>query len=313
MPHSFNRILEKLYEKYYVGDIAHSNVTSSHWCTIGGSNVGYRNGKWIFKGYGFGSAPSRTLVNYITHIPNIFSIRKILNAYQCPLNIRSLGAEISRKSGFLFDFDSVKQVLSLFWILKELPVIRQDGMPLRARGISIVCVIGDGYGFFSSLIKSFDPSVKVICVNLGRILFFDAYAVGCVHKNVSAELISTTTKYDNNKFYFLEAEIFSLLEKIPVDLFVNIASMQEMDLSVIQKYFQLMRSSSAKEVFFYCCNRIEKKLPDNTVIRFFEYPWEESRIIFDELCPWYQSYPISRPPWRRNFDGPIQHRLVQLI
>ncbi|OUR64416.1 hypothetical protein A9Q79_08025 [Methylophaga sp. 42_25_T18] len=74
-----------------------------------------------------------------------------------------------------------------------------------------------------------------------------------------------------------------------------------------------MRSSSIKNPFFYCCNRVEKQLPDGEVVLFEQYGWSlDDMILDDELCPWYKQYPASLPPFWRSFDGPIRHRLVRL-
>lgn len=81
---------------------------------------------------------------------------------------------------------------------------------------------------------------------------------------------------------------------------------------VINEYFDLMRSGDGAR-YFYCCNRVEKKLPDGSVIRYNDYPWSaDDTIVIDELCPWYQKYPVSLPPFWKPFAGPIRHRLVQL-
>jgi len=89
--------------------------------------------------------------------------------------------------------------------------------------------------------------------------------------------------------------------------------MQEMNPDIIKIYFDIIRSSIGKR-YFYCCNREEKILPDGTVIRFNEYPWNSNKdeIIFDELCAFYQKYPISVPPFWLPFDGPIKHRLARM-
>ena len=114
------------------------------------------------------------------------------------------------------------------------------------------------------------------------------------------------------KIIFWEAENYLALSSLPVDLFINIASMGEMDMSVVRNYFKIMRSSSGKK-YFYCCNRVDKILPDGEAVRFVEYPWgTQDEIILDELCPWYQRYPVPQPPFWKPFLGPLQHRLVKL-
>lgn len=115
----------------------------------------------------------------------------------------------------------------------------------------------------------------------------------------------------NNNTIFLEAERFELLQNLPISLFINVASMQEMNPEIINNYFKYMRTSKNSPCYFYCCNRLEKELPDGTLSEFMNYPWENSDdILIDELCPWYQKYPNWRPPFWRPFDGPHMHRLV---
>jgi len=86
-----------------------------------------------------------------------------------------------------------------------------------------------------------------------------------------------------------------------------------MDLSVVNNYFDAMKTSKI-ESYFYCVNRVEKTLPDSSVIRFNDYPWESSGTVcgVDEICPWYQKYPSLIPPFWRPFDGPFRHRLIKL-
>ncbi len=117
-----------------------------------------------------------------------------------------------------------------------------------------------------------------------------------------------TTGFD---FRYVEAETIDA-QKVEADLFINVASMQEMDHQSIQKYFALIRCQ-AQDTYFYCCNRISKTLPDGTTVKFDEYGWQPSdSVLFDELCPWHQHFPVSRPPFLRPFDGPIKHRLVKM-
>ena len=84
---------------------------------------------------------------------------------------------------------------------------------------------------------------------------------------------------------------------------------------MINKYFDSMRTSTV-ESYFYCVNREEKTLPDGSVIRFNDYPWQASEITdgcsIDDICPWYQEYPSSTPPFWKQFDGPHLHRLIKL-
>ena len=77
--------------------------------------------------------------------------------------------------------------------------------------------------------------------------------------------------------------------------------------------FDDMRNCKNGDLFFYCCSRIEKVMPDGTITRFRDYPWKESdEIIVDGLCPWHQYYYTPTPPFYHRYAGPVQHRLVKL-
>ena len=109
----------------------------------------------------------------------------------------------------------------------------------------------------------------------------------------------------------VQADNAGVIAGAPIGLAINICSMQEMDPAIISDYFNFIRRSGNNATYFYCVNRIEKRLPDGTIVSFFKYPWDEKdKILVDELCPWQQKYYSLTPPFYRPYDGPIQHRLV---
>ncbi len=101
------------------------------------------------------------------------------------------------------------------------------------------------------------------------------------------------------------------LSKSGIDLFVNIASFQEMNQDLISNYFEIIESNSA---FLYCCNRIEKKLYGGELNQFSNYPWGVAKIMLDESCRWHQEFYSLRSPLlykKIPFDGEVWHRLVK--
>tara|TARA_X000001388_G_C2229183_1_gene122420 strand:- start:1948 stop:2625 length:678 start_codon:yes stop_codon:yes gene_type:complete len=221
--------------------------------------------------------------------------------------------EILDKYGFSQSVDSYKQITSYSKVMEVL----KDKKYFEDHQKKCVCIIGDGYGFLTSFIHLIDPQTKIICINLGRTLFFDVFYSSKNFSDTNTILLDCEKNkrdfLDNANIVFIEAENYKLLENLPIDLFINIASMQEMNPDIINNYFKFMRKSSSSSCFFYCCNRQYKELPDGTEIVFANYPWAEKDIIlFDELCPWYQKSPSLRPPFYHKYDGPIQHRLVKL-
>ena len=117
-------------------------------------------------------------------------------------------------------------------------------------------------------------------------------------------------KLKKNRIIAIEAEKYHLLSKIKKDLIINIASFQEMDLDVISNYFKYLYNKGEESFYFYICNREEKFLPDGSLIRFKDYPFNsEDSILVDELCPWHQDFYVFKPPFIRKYDDPTRHQL----
>ncbi|NQU34613.1 MAG: putative sugar O-methyltransferase [Bacteroidetes bacterium] len=312
MVDGYKHILEYLYDKYYISCSERSDVTSSYWRTIGVQKVWKKKNCYKVEGYAFGGYRTKNMINYLKYIPMRILLSYFIREYRLPKYLLQAQKTILERFGFLPSIDSYKQILSYNTILKTLDNIDKS----IGKKISSICIIGDGYGFFSSLIKLTSPNIKVISVNLGRTLFFDVfYSEKClpdIHP-LLLKINSENIQLSTSKLVFIEAENYSLLENLEVDLFINIASMQEMNPDVIDKYFKYMRSSKKSARYFYCCNRLEKVLPDGTITKFINYPWRDcDDVLIDELCPWYQKYISTRPPFFRLYDSPIQHRFVKL-
>jgi hypothetical protein len=126
-------------------------------------------------------------------------------------------------------------------------------------------------------------------------------------------------------FVFCPADHIHSIPGGQIDLALNVASMQEMDPSIIADYFALIRERKTR--FFYNCNRLEKHLVGGEVTRYMEYPWKtEDQYLVDELCPWHQwffemsshceathaRFKGINIPFIYQYDGPHWHRLVQL-
>lgn len=314
---NYNEILNELYDRYYKNFTRHSEVTSSHWHHIGRHKVEIRNGYWFAQGNGFGDCVAPNPWSRFKFLPRKILMYFIIKKFNCPSYLIEIGRSVADNSERLYDYDCIRQILSLNEILKQLGVnaINYTHNVLSRKSIKVACVIGDGYGYFSTLLKTFAPEINVISVNLGRTLFFDVlYSQKCLTAQNPVLLKKKDNKYkllEKNTLVFCEAENYHILEGMPIDLFINITSMQEMNPLIINKYFEYIKSSASNPVYFYCCNRLEKMLPDGTVTRFMEYPWTYSTVMLDELCPWFQVYPISRPPFWVRFDGQIQHRFVK--
>lgn len=210
--------------------------------------------------------------------------------------------------------DVLRQSLTLAFLKRHIPALN---------GEARVGVIGDGFASMTTLLLASKFAKKVVLVNLNKTLLVDlTYFQRWAREHIgfgfrlivdSADL-DEANQTDDVRLIAIQASNHDLLRKVPMDLVVNIASMQEMDPPVISAYFEDLRLvSKLKPLYFYCCNREEKKLPDGVITRFSAYPWQPSdRVLVDELCPWHQQYYSVVPPFYRNYDGPTRHRLVEM-
>jgi hypothetical protein len=234
--------------------------------------------------------------------------------------IDRLAAEMVAREHRAYDLDVLRQALTVSFLKEQIPDLFTS--------VSTSCVIGDGFGSLTSLMLASDFSDRVVLVNLTKTLLVDLWFLqlwfGLEAFESQVDLVTdevgllralakpATNEFNKKRVIAIQASDHQLLRQCPVDIVLNIASMQEMDLSVITTYFDDMRViASRRKLFFYCCNREEKILPDGAVIRFSEYPWCTSdQVIVDELCPWHQQYYTAMPPFFRSYDGLHRHRLV---
>ena len=291
-------IIEYLQNKYYSKTVL-SKETSSHWDKYGKSQViNLINEKYKLSGSGFGDFVTDSQLNILLSFPSRMLIRYILRNSD-PIII-TLTRNIAKKHNRIFSYDMARMILTVEILKKN---INLNNMT--------IAIIGDGYGILGTILKSLFPLVKIIFINLGRTLVFDVYYTQEYFPNHQHNLITNNKTNLSDDFNYIEAEISDSIS-ICADLFINTVSMQEMNHEVIKKYFKLIRSQN-KNAWFYCCNRIEKELPDKTRTNFFDYGWlSTDNIIFDELCPWQKWGVKNRPPFIFKFEGLIQHRLIKI-
>lgn len=304
-----------LFKRHYARETESSPVVSSFWQEMGGNNSVYLNDTgdrvMIHKGYGFGDfirVGSLATLKYI--VPRI-SLNFYLGRYVQKSSRIDLVKDICRKTGRIMSYDCCKQLVAIESLLKNIDVDGDEEFPFYSRGIKRVCIIGDGYGFMGSLLKKIDPKLKVVWINLGQQLLFDMEMSNRTYgKGHSYQLLTKDSGVSQEAdFTYIEAENAELVTGLPVNLFINVASFQEMNLNVVEGYFDLVAKNKAKHgerVFLYSVNRVEKVLPDGTVIRSLDFPWKEARIVHEDNPEWYTKFPTNLPPFWHPFDG-IQH------
>jgi len=309
-------IVRRLFDEYYAKSGVADEHTSSHWRELHQDARVEIDGEKIIKlaGSGFGDLQNTSLVYRTFSGLTIFCYLLILkNRFQI-IRLLPSALRLSRKMGLHFTYDAFRQVCVVV-ALKPY---------LRVKAVRILN-IGDGYGFFSALIKNYYPDAKIICVDLGKTLLFQAHYCQRAFPASIRCLAGEQSIAANVDFVFCPAEDLESLSGEKFDLAVNIASMQEMNSETLRRYFQFLRRTLNTDGHFYCCNREEKVMSGGEVSRLSDYPWKAGdKNIWDEVCPWYRFFLSShrtpkgprignmRVPFMNTFDGVVRHRLVKL-
>lgn len=178
---NFSDIEDILYKRYHVAP-SPSKVTSSHWREYGSLiSVTRDTGSYAVRGSGFGFFIPRCSIKAIRFLLRSIFAQALLRKFSVDAEIVSAGKEIARRTGRVMDFDCVKQVLTVDLLSKK-------GVLSQAK---TVVVIGDGYGYMTSLLQLLFPHLRVIAVNLGNVLFFDVFSVHKALPEVSCYLWET--------------------------------------------------------------------------------------------------------------------------
>ena len=219
-----------------------------------------------------------------------------------------LGRDIAGHQGRQFTHDMIRQVLSLTLIRQHVDLSDSEDCNL---------VIGDGYGVRASLLMLGVPHRRCISVNLTKSLLLDLAYIKRAVPGIRFALVSDDAEMTEALaerglgLIAVQADKASVLVQAPLGLAVNVVFMQEMEPDIIAGYFRALRSNTARETVFYCCNKLLKKTADG--IAFDDYPWSpDDRILHDDICPWNMLYYTKWPPFWRRKTHPyrIWHRLA---
>ena len=176
-----------------------------------------------------------------------------------------------------------------------------------------ICIIGDGKinGVLGAHLTF--PNAKIYSVNLSETLIND----NMILEKIDIDLKKSITLITDLNFpvkdkmlTLIPSNLKKILLNKNIDLFINIASFQEMVPDEVNEYFEIIKDNKSK---LYCCNRQYKKLPGGEELYFEKYPFSNSKKIFWEDCPWHQKFYSLRPPFIKNYDGNTKHCLVDFL
>lgn len=317
-------LIKDLFKNYYSSDNTPKKFVSSHWEYYSEKFNVKLDGEGnivSLKGEGFGDMFGGTLVSRIlAYLCNIsYFIRLPYKKDLYHLIIESI--RICNSMGAYFSFDCFRQVCALSLVKRNLT---ED---MKNKHL-IFLIIGDGYGFLSCLIKSTLPNSTIVLVDLGKTLLFQGYYCqrahpNCVHYGIDHKNKIVEGDFKKYDFIYCPTQFLDKISTLKYDVTINIASMQEMNFSTVERYFNFIRNCSNNENLFYCCNREQKILQGGEILEFGKYPWDKNdEHLVDEYCPWYKYFFSAsiaesgpkiysiRIPFVNYFDGQMRHRLT---
>lgn len=222
---------------------------------------------------------------------------------------------LARDLSFALSFDIWKQAVAL--AVLENHWTTQNLLPRT------FALIGDGYGFLGALIRRRIPEARVYCIDLPKVLVFQARTHELADPSAKISLLSRSECNGADVVFALPQDIEIIFD--PIACAINVASMQEIKPTSIQAYFAFLRRRSGKGSLFYCVNRLHKEMPGGEVTDFYGYPWQQDDEVFiDEPWPYYRHFFSPsilrngprflgvRVPFVNYFDGGHMHRLVRL-
>ena len=91
-------ILDKILDKYYANFQDYSEVTSSHWKTVGKHQTRKVNGKWDLAGIGFGNLISTSPLNRLRCSVQTLLVNRLLRKYRAPESMVEIGHRIEQST-----------------------------------------------------------------------------------------------------------------------------------------------------------------------------------------------------------------------
>ncbi len=315
-----DEIIHRLITDYYEENQTPEHLVSSHWKQFHQRVKIHKSANRLERlhGEGFGDLENASWVYRVCSWATMGCYLVQLSDRRRLTRLMTQGRELARRMGLNFTYDCFRQLCALALIQKNF-----------ARNSRFnVLNIGDGYGFFSGMIKIVFPQSRIFMVDLGKTLLFQARHLTRAFPGKEHQLWEQKRSVDDVRtadFVFVPAEFLDALEGLRFDLAINIASMQEMNAASVARYFAFLRRNLSEDHLFYCGNREEKIMPSGEVSRFKEYPWKPKDLHFvDGPVPWHKYFFTTqktqrglilggmRVPFIGYFDGDNWHRLSRL-
>jgi hypothetical protein len=295
--------LASLVARFYGQKPDFSSQTSSHWKKLGMFQYADMSESILsLQGIGFGDYENSANLRAQDKLRNmILSLACRVAIFSLPLNIRKIVRKLAATTSREVNPDFIRLSKSAVKICTHIELFQ----------VKRVMIIGDGYGTLACLLYEMVPELTIVQVNLGRCLVFDLAFTTKAYKFARHELIDSLLKIHAQAFNYLPAEDMDKVD-VEIELFIAIESFQEMDIEIVNSYFEMMRKQKTG-THLYSANRLSKALPDGNVIRKEDYGWNLNDKTLSSRTPWWLNWGIRRrPPFVFRMDGIIEEAIIKL-
>lgn len=312
-----NHVIETLLE-IVAADPLPAAHTSSHWQRYGRETLVERAGDClVLRPAGFEGIEQLRLNGRIVHLVERLSYRSVTSRLKSYAPVWRMSKQLAHDLSGVVNFYVFKSTCAL--------AVLTDHWLAYGLSARTFALIGDGYGFPSALIRRWQPGSRLYCIDLPKMLVFQASTHEKADPGATMSVLSANHSNRADITFVVPEDIERIADEI--DCAISIASMQEMNEFSIASYFTFLRRRSTMRSRFYCVSRLQNKLPGGEIASFTDYPWrEDDEVFLDGSCPYYThfltgySYTLPngprllgrRVPFINYFDGIHMHRLVRL-
>ena len=209
---------------------------------------------------------------------------------------------IKKKNNLDIDQDSMRHVLAYEFLNKK----------LDTKKIKKICIIGDGRVNGLMCLMSNYPKAKYFLINVAHVMLSEYLLIKRFNLFPDKQIYVAQKNIlkKNKKLTLILSHQKKVLLKEKIDLFIDMHCMQEMRMSEIKNYFEIMKKSKS---YFYTINRKKKYIGNSQYSEIDKYPFGKAEKIIDELCDMNNKYASFKFPFihKRDPKKPIKHILAK--
>lgn len=166
--------------------------------------------------------------------------------------------KISDSSFGLNDKEIVKIKGNVYTLnfLSQLRIVNHIEKNIKFESINFILELGAGFGLLASTFLKLNNKIKYFIIDIAPTIFFSEYFLSNIGYKVFGYKEFTTSKEIDTKKIFEEYDVICLpcwgmskLKDFNFDLFINIASIQEMEKEQALNYLSLLKKNPSKHIY----------------------------------------------------------------